>query len=156
RRLDNDEPVYVYVLLEFQSRPDRYMPVRLMTYVGLFFEALIAEGRLPESGKLPLVVPVVIYNGTGPWGAALELSELIERLDPSAERYVPRLRYYLVHVAKVPQELLEASDSPVVDLFRLERSAAWSEMIASVSLVRRHVGPEEGSLRHAFEALLGG
>jgi len=36
RRVDNDEPVYVYILLEFQSRPDRYMPVRLMTYMGLF------------------------------------------------------------------------------------------------------------------------
>jgi len=156
RRLDNDEPVYVYILLEFQSRPDRYMPVRLMTYMGLFLESLIAAGHLPESGKLPLVVPVVIYNGPGPWGVTLELADLIERLDPSAERYVPRLRYYLIHVAKVPLALLEASDSPVADLFRLETSAAWDEMIAGVSLVRQHVGPDEESLRHAFEALLEG
>ena len=156
RRLDNDEPVYVYILLEFQSRPDRYMPVRLMTYVGLFFESLIAGGHLPESGKLPLVVPVVIYNGVGPWRVTLELADLIERLDPSAERYVPRLRYYLIHAAKLPLALLEASDSPVADLFRLERSAAWDEMIAEVSRVRQHVGPEEESLRHAFEALLEG
>jgi hypothetical protein len=28
RRKDNGEPVYVYILLEFQSRPDRYMAVR--------------------------------------------------------------------------------------------------------------------------------
>ena len=45
RRRDSDDPVYVYVLLEFQSRPDRYMPVRLMTYVGLLYEHLIAAGR---------------------------------------------------------------------------------------------------------------
>jgi putative YhgA-like transposase len=97
RRRDTGDPVYVYVLLEFQSRPDRYMPVRLMTYKGLFYEALIAEGRLPPSGLLPQVIPIVVYNGAGPWGPALELSELIERLDPSAEPYVPRLRYKLVH-----------------------------------------------------------
>jgi len=156
RRLDNDEPVYVYILLEFQSRPDRYMPVRLMTYMGLFFEFLIAGGRLPKSGKLPLVIPVVIYNGVSPWGTPLDLSELIERLDTSAEQYVPHLRYFLIHEAKVSLALLEASDSPVADLFRLERSAAWDEMIAGVSRVRQHVRPEEDSLRHAFEALLGG
>ena len=151
RRKDNGEPVYVYILLEFQSRPDRYMPVRLMTYMGLFFEYLIAQGLLPASGKLPLVIPVVVYNGIGRWKPALELSELIERLDPSAELYVPRLRYRLVHEAKVPLALLEASESPVADLFRLERSTAWEEMIGGVGRLRQHVGDDE-SLRRAFEA----
>jgi len=151
RRKDNDEPVYVYILLEFQSRPDRYMSVRLMTYMGLFFESLIAQGLLPDSGKLPLVIPVVIYNGTGAWTPALELSELIERLDPSAEPYVPRLRYRLVHEAKVPLALLEASESPVADLFRMERSRAWDEMLGGIGRLRRHVGNDE-SLRRAFEA----
>ena len=28
RRKDGEEPVYVYILLEFQSRPERSMPVR--------------------------------------------------------------------------------------------------------------------------------
>jgi len=151
RRKDNDEPVYVYILLEFQSRPDRYMAVRLMTYMGLFFEHLIAQGLLPDSGKLPLVIPVVIYNGIGAWKPALELSELIERLDPSAEPYVPRLHYRLVHEAKVPLALLEASESPVADLFRMERSRAWDEMLGGIGRLRQHVGNDE-SLRRAFEA----
>jgi hypothetical protein len=151
RRRDNGESVYVYILLEFQSKPDRYMPVRMMTYMGLFFEYLIAQGLLPRSGKLPLVIPMVIYNGLRPWGPALELSELIERLDPSAEQYVPRLRYRLIHEAKIPLELLEASASPVADLFQMERSMRWEEMIAGLSRVRRHVGPEEASLLRAFE-----
>src|SRR6185369_13253921 len=70
--------------------------------------------------------------------------------------HLQRSGYYLIHAAKLPLALLEASDSPVADLFRLERSAAWDEMIAEVSRVRQHVGPEEESLRHAFEALLEG
>ena len=32
RRKDAAEPVYVYILPEFQSRPDLSMPVRLMDY----------------------------------------------------------------------------------------------------------------------------
>jgi hypothetical protein len=154
RRKDSDEPVYVYILLEFQSRPDRYMSVRAMTYMGLFYETLIAEGRLPPSGKLPLVIPVVVYNGIGSWGAALELSELIERLDASAEQYIPRLRYRLIHEAQVPLELLEASDSPVADLFRLERSKAWDDVARAVPRLREHVQPDEEPLRHAFESWL--
>jgi len=155
RRRDNGEPVYVYILLEFQSKPDRYMPVRMMTYMGLFFEYLIAKGLLPKSGKLPLVIPVVIYNGLGPWGSALELSELIERLDESADRYVPRLRYRLVHEAKVPLALLEASESPVADLFRLERSVSWEQMIEGLSRVRDHVGPDEEALLETFMVWVG-
>jgi hypothetical protein len=150
RRRDTGESVYVYILLEFQSKPDRYMPVRMMTYMGLFFEYLIAKGLLPKSGKLPLVIPVVLYNGVGPWGSALELAELIERLDPSAEQYVPRLCYRLIHEARVPLALLETSDSPVADLFRLERSVTWEEMITGLARVREHVGPDEETLLETF------
>jgi Putative transposase, YhgA-like len=154
RRKESDEPVYIFILLEFQSRPDRYMSVRTMTYVGLLYEMLIAEGRLPPSGKLPLVVPIVIYNGIGPWGPPLEISELIERLDASAEQYVPRLRYRLIHEAQVPLELLETSDNPVADLFRLERSRAWDDIALAVPRLREHVPPDEEPLRHAFESWL--
>jgi hypothetical protein len=102
------------------------------------------------SGKLPLVIPVVVYNGIGPWGSALELADLIERLEPSAEKYVPRLLYRLVHEAQVPRELLDASASPVADLFRMERSTAWNEVIGGFGPLLEHVGDDESLLR-AFE-----
>src|SRR5689334_3512625 len=44
RRKDRGEPVYVYILLELQSRPDPSMPVRLMGYESLFY---------PGGGSLP-------------------------------------------------------------------------------------------------------
>jgi hypothetical protein len=156
RRKDNGEPVYVYILLEFQSRPDRYMAARIMTYMGLFYEALIAEGLLPKSGKLPLVIPIVVYNGISPWGSAQDLSELIERLDPSAEPYVPRVCFRLIHEAQVPLEKLAASESPVADLFLLERSPAWQDVLSTVPRLRDHVPPAEASLRRAFESFLVG
>src|SRR4051812_39244091 len=33
--------VYVYLMLEFQSSVDRYMAVRMLTYIGLLYEGLI-------------------------------------------------------------------------------------------------------------------
>ncbi|HEX3551705.1 MAG TPA: Rpn family recombination-promoting nuclease/putative transposase [Thermoanaerobaculia bacterium] len=150
RRRDSGDPVYVYVLLEFQSRPDRYMPVRLMTYTGLFYEHLIAEGRLPPSGRLPQLIPIVLYNGLGPWGTPLDLAELIERFDPSAETYVPHLRYKLLHEAAYSAEELE-KQSPVADLFRLERSASWNDVLVGVERLKEHVGlDEEPELYRAF------
>jgi putative YhgA-like transposase len=154
RRRDGGEAVYVYVLLEFQSRPDRYMPVRLMTYTGLFYEHLIAEGRLGPSGQLPQVIPIVVYNGLGPWGTPLDLAELIERFDTSTEAYLPRLRYKLIHEAAYDAEDLGGKQSPVADLFRLERSRSWEEVKAGVAQLQAHVGPEEPELRRAFAGWL--
>lgn len=154
RTRDDGAPVYVYILMEFQSRPDRYMPVRLMAYEGLFYQALIAGRQRPRSGRLPLVIPIVVYNGREPWGAAQELSELIEPVDPSAEIYLPRLRYKLVDEGSYSREELEARDSPVADLFWIERSRSWNDVRASISRLQRNLPPGEDSLRQAFEAWL--
>ncbi len=36
-----NEWLYVYILLEFQSTVDAFMAVRIMTYLGLFYQDLI-------------------------------------------------------------------------------------------------------------------
>ncbi len=61
--------LYLYVLLEFQSTVDRYMIVRLLAYISLLYQGLIRAGQLPASGKLPPVVPIVLYNGRDRWTA---------------------------------------------------------------------------------------
>ncbi|MCG5525885.1 Rpn family recombination-promoting nuclease/putative transposase [Ectothiorhodospira haloalkaliphila] len=44
--------LYVYLLLEFQSSVDRFMAVRIMSYVGLLYQDLIRQNKLTPSGKL--------------------------------------------------------------------------------------------------------
>lgn len=153
-RRDGGDPVYIYILLEFQSKPDRYMAVRLMTYISLLYEQLIAGGHLPPSGQLPLVIPIVLYNGTGPWRAALRLEDLIDRLERSLDVYVPQFRYKLIHEADYSLEKLQGKQSPVADLFRLERSRSWDEVRQGIASVREHVPPEEAGLRRAFGSWL--
>ena len=67
--------LYVYLLLEFQSTVDTYMAVRIQTYVGLLYEGLMRSGQLTPGGRLPPVVPIVLYNGRGTWTAALDVAE---------------------------------------------------------------------------------
>jgi predicted transposase/invertase (TIGR01784 family) len=154
RRQDGAEPVYVYILLEFQSRPDPSMPVRLMGYVSLFYQTLMASQPAPGWKKLPLVIPIVVYNGWEPWNVATDLGSLIVDLDPSAEIYRPQLRYRLVDEATYPREDLAALSGPVADLFRIEKSRDWWEVRASVQRLRQGIAPAESSLRQAFETWL--
>jgi len=58
-----EEWLYVYLLLEFQSTVDPYMAVRMPAYVSLLYQDLIRQEKLTESGSLPPVLPVVLYNG---------------------------------------------------------------------------------------------
>jgi len=153
-RKDGGEPVYVYILLEFQSRPDPSMPVRLMGYESLFYQLLMAGQPAAGWKKLPLVIPVVVYNGREPWNVATDLGSMIGELDPSAEIYRPQLRYRLVDEAKYPREDLAALNSPVADLFRIEQSRDWSEVRSSVHRLRQSIPPGEASLRQAFETWL--
>jgi hypothetical protein len=154
RRKDGGEPVYVYILLEFQSRPDPSMPVRLMGYESLFYQLLMAGQPAAGWRKLPLVIPVVVYNGWEPWNVATDLGSMIGELDPSAEIYRPQLRYRLVNEAAYPPEELAALDSPVADLFRIEKSRDWLEVRSSVHRLRQSIPPGEASLRRAFETWL--
>ena len=50
-----DQWLYVYLLIEFQSTVDRFMAVRLLTYVGLLYQDLIKSKQLPRGKKTPSV-----------------------------------------------------------------------------------------------------
>jgi Putative transposase, YhgA-like len=68
---------YLVLLLEFQSTPDHWMALRALVYAGLLWQHLVAEKRLPLDGRLPPVLPVVLYNGDRRWAAPLALNELV-------------------------------------------------------------------------------
>ncbi|WJJ93529.1 Rpn family recombination-promoting nuclease/putative transposase [Neopusillimonas aromaticivorans] len=58
--------VYLYLLIEFQSESDPWMPVRMMVYVGLLYQDLIRRGDVLPGNRLPPVLPIVLYNGAAP------------------------------------------------------------------------------------------
>ncbi|HEX3128183.1 MAG TPA: Rpn family recombination-promoting nuclease/putative transposase, partial [Thermoanaerobaculia bacterium] len=148
------EPVYIYVLMEFQSRPDPAMPVRLMGYVCRFYEDLMAGQAARDWRRLPLVIPMVVYNGSEPWHVPEDLGSMIVDLDASVEIYRPRLRYRLVDKSAYSPEELEALDSPAAELFRIERSRNWSEIRGSIQRLVRMIPPAEDSLRRTFATWL--
>lgn len=66
--------VWVYLLLEFQSKPDKWMAVRMMAYVSLLAQSLIKQKQL-QQGQLPALIPLVLYNGQAPWTAPTDVNQ---------------------------------------------------------------------------------
>ncbi len=122
--------LFIYILIEFQSSVLRFMAIRVLTYIMLLYEDLISKKRLTKSGKLPPVVPIVLYNGSRPWTAPLQVAELIESI-PGFDR--PRFEYQVIDEGHLPREKIEPLDSPVAGVFQLEQSQGLEE-------IRRIVG----------------
>ncbi len=141
----------IYLLLEFQSRPERFMALRLLVYVGLFYQALIRHKGVARDGLLPPVLPLVLYNGKRPWTAPLDIAELITAV-PGFEAYSPRLSYRVIDETRIPVESL---DGPVAAAFQLEQSRTPAEIEEVVAQLDRLLDPEEdASLRRAFAVWL--
>lgn len=154
-RFPDGRPVYIYLLLEFQSEVDRFMAVRMMGYEALFYQDLIRQGELTPEGKLPLVIPIVLYNGEGSWWAALELEDLIEQVDPEADLFRPRLKYRLIDEGSYPLEDLAGRKNLAAVLFWLEKTPDPADVQRGISRLVEWLGrPEDGGLRSAFAVWL--
>jgi predicted transposase/invertase (TIGR01784 family) len=76
------EEGYIWLLLEHQRKSDFWMPVRLFKYIAIIWDHLRTSTKQKH---LPLVYPLVIYNGSQPYNHSLTLSELIK---PEASRKI--------------------------------------------------------------------
>ncbi len=145
--------LYVYLLLEFQSTVDRYMAVRVMSYLGLLYQDLIRQKNLTPSGKLPPVLPVVLYNGEKRWKAAQNVRQLIEVIPGGLEQYRPALQYLLLDEGAIVNSPAWPGDARnlVAGLFRLEHNRDEQDMLNVLGrLVEWLKAPEQTSLRRAF------
>ena len=127
----NDSWCYLYVILEFQSSSDPWMAVRILAYTALLWQDLIKSGSIRDGDTLPPVLPVVIYNGGKPWGAARDVSELLPPLSDPLSRYQPRQSYFLLDAGQVSEEALYGGGL-VAQLMRLERAATLEDIRAVV------------------------
>ncbi|HYH94555.1 Rpn family recombination-promoting nuclease/putative transposase [Hyalangium sp.] len=74
-RLHGGQPLLLYLLLEHPSSVDKWMAFRMLRYVMRQLERW--HQQHPESEKLPVILPVVMYHGPeGHWTAALRMEDL--------------------------------------------------------------------------------
>ena len=146
--------LYVYLMLEFQSTVDSWMPVRVLTYVGLLYQDLIRQKLVQAGERLPPVVPILLYNGDRPWSAACDLEPLLEPV-AGFDAYRPRIRYLLLDEQHLDEQALVGAQGLVQALFQLERSRspqAMSEVLAALTAWLD--APGNAELRRAFTEFL--
>lgn len=136
--------LYVYILLEFQSKVEPFMAVRVMTYLGLLYQDLIKQKALAPSGKLPPVFLLVLYNGLRPWKAAVDVADLVEAVPGGLEAYRPHLRYALLDEARIPDMELDSERNLAAALFRLEKSRDLDDFRRQVGWMAAGPAMDEG------------
>ena len=142
--------LYLVVLLEFQSRDEPRMALRILTYTGLLYGELIRSGEVAAGVPLPPVLPVVLYNGARPWRAAREMRELIVTVGPELARYQPAQRYHVVDERRVAKDDLP-SGNLMTSVVRLEQSRSAADLARVVeSLSATLSDPRETELRRVF------
>lgn len=149
-----ERALYLCILIEFQSAEDKWMAVRLLTYVGLLYDDLLKR-RLVDDEGLPPVLPVVVHTGIRRWNAPCSLKELSAPVSSALSRYAPSLDYLLLDAAACTDEELSGTDNLAALLFRMEKSRAPEEL---VDQIRRLDGALRGDgsahLRRAFAVFL--
>ncbi len=126
------------------------MALRMLTYLGLLYQDLQKTDSLQADGKLPPVLPLVLYNGRKKWNAAVNIAELIQDVGRGLDRYRPDFQYLLLEENSYNHQDLPTKNL-VSAVFQLEKSQ-YPEDIRDVvdSLIMWLKSPGQTSIRRAF------
>ena len=112
-----DKPVYIFLLIEFQSTVDKFMVLRFLRYMCEFYEFLIQKKNIK---KLPAVFPLLLYNGDRKWTSETNIKDLIEKTIP--DKYIPQFQYYKIIENEIPKSILLQIKNVVSAIFYVENS----------------------------------
>ncbi len=72
------------MLIEHQSTDDPWVPVRVFKYIATIWDDIRKKWPKGKAIKIPLIFPMVIYNGVKPYSHTLSLKEMITPLSSQA------------------------------------------------------------------------
>ncbi|WP_326497913.1 Rpn family recombination-promoting nuclease/putative transposase [Clostridium sp. ZS2-4] len=105
----NGEEVIFYVLLEFQSKVDFQMPIRLLFYMAEIWRDVLKNTdknkRKRKNFKLPAIIPIVLYNGKNKWTACTSFKEILSGYELFEENILD-FNYIFLDVNRYRQEEL--------------------------------------------------
>ncbi|MBF0125534.1 MAG: Rpn family recombination-promoting nuclease/putative transposase, partial [Magnetococcales bacterium] len=114
--------IYLLLLLEFQSKVERWMVLRIIIYLCLLWLELLYEKQIPAGGPLPPVFPAVLYNGDTPWLMPIRLRELIGLPDDSPLwPFQPDGQFFLIDEGRYKKDDLDQRDSLSALVFKIEQ-----------------------------------
>lgn len=150
RRRDGCE-LYLLLMLEHQSRPDRFMSIRFMGYSALLYEDFSLRRPAPATQKLPLVLPILLYNGAARWREPTRVADLVDTAPRVLQPYQPDMKYLLLDEGALVMQGKLPGDNLAAILFRLEHSQELEQTQELVqTLLRLTAAPPYQELRHVL------
>ena len=98
---------FIYILFEHQRSSDEFMPLRLLRYMGAAWEEW--RRRHPRAKKLPLIIPVILYQDTKPWTGPTTLHDLIafpKGMREELARYIPDFELFIDSISLMSERAL--------------------------------------------------
>lgn len=109
-----EESVFLYLLFEHQSQPDKWMPRRLLRYIDRAWDE--AFKLFPKRADLPPVIPLVFYQGEGSWSYSTELADLLPEFARNWS-FVPHFSHILIDQSGLnPQQVAGGLRAQVMQL----------------------------------------
>ena len=129
------EWLYLYLLIEFQSSVDKYMALRMMVYVGLLYQDLVKRGEMLDDGRLPPILPIVLYNGSQRWTAATDIADLIPAVPGLVSEFKPSLKYLLIDESAYSTHELSSLRNLVAAVFQFEQAQSPASIEDIINLL---------------------
>ena len=131
--ISGEGSLWLYILVEHQSTPDRWMRFRLLKYCCRIWDMNLAERPTPS--ELRPIVPLVFYQGERTWSYSTEFAELFAE-SVRDWLWVPRFSHELIDQSGMQPD--EAQGELKVRLMQVLLLAAyhpersWRELVAEL------------------------
>jgi len=97
-------PAFVYLLFQHKGNPEPLISYLLMRYMERVWEQTISQGLI---GHLPLIIPVVLYNGSTKWNVSQKFGNLFGNVS-DLSLFLPDFQYILC-------DLSQQSDNHIIE-----------------------------------------
>ncbi|WP_027340820.1 Rpn family recombination-promoting nuclease/putative transposase [Halonatronum saccharophilum] len=97
---------YLYFLFEHKSYPYKKITIQLLQYMLNIWELKLKQKK---EGKLPLIIPMVVYHGKDRWNIGVKLSDIVEDIPKEVEEYFPDYKYLLYDLSSYSDEEIKGT-----------------------------------------------
>ena len=140
---EGESTAYVHLLFEHKSYVESRINLDLLRYRVRIWEQWLKDGN---TGRLPVILPVVFYHGAARWSAKRQFAETVAEA-PGLQRYVPTCEYHLVDLCLYRDEELRGAVRLQVALLTLKyifRDELGERLPGILALLRELEGGSSG------------
>jgi hypothetical protein len=102
-----------------------------------------------DDGRLPPILPIVLYNGGSRWSSVTDIFELIPPVPGLVEQFKPRLKYLLIDENDYADHGLASVKNLVAAVFQIEHPASPQRIGELIALLGEWLG-DRPDLRRMF------